>query len=344
MEARMEKFEFVSLEDGMFPPSVPRRSFQNPISMYAPGYMPLPSGSSGEFKISRLTGQKKALIVGINYFDTTKELKECIDDAHGMRDLLISCFSFPEEQVVLLTDDDESAYPTKKNIVAGLKWLVKDAQPNDSLVFHYSGHSMRLGYSSSFGLEEAICPIDAYIDGYISGRDIHRMLIKTLPAGCRLTIFMDCCNSRPSIELAYEYDDHATLDKVFFPKATKKLRSSWLCSPASLWRFTPLPTLAPIHASPRDPAASLAFNSIFPDVLLFSGCRNQLVSRNSYTPTEKKTNLLTKSIITILTKDPYSMTYRRLFEKLRKVMKVDSNTLPRLNAAYPLDPTRTFIL
>jgi hypothetical protein len=29
--------------------------------------------------------------------------------------------------------------PTKDNIIRAMGWLVKDAQPNDSLFLHYSG-------------------------------------------------------------------------------------------------------------------------------------------------------------------------------------------------------------
>jgi len=40
-----------------------------------------------------------------------------------------------------MTDDskDETLIPTRKNIINAMKWLVKDAKPNDSLFFHYSG-------------------------------------------------------------------------------------------------------------------------------------------------------------------------------------------------------------
>ena len=30
--------------------------------------------------------------------------------------------------------------PTRANMIAAMQWLVRDAQPNDSLFFHYSGH------------------------------------------------------------------------------------------------------------------------------------------------------------------------------------------------------------
>lgn len=46
--------------------------------------------------------------------------------------------------MVLLTDDQQNpmSQPTKANILRAMHWLVKDAQPNDSLFFHYSGTSI----------------------------------------------------------------------------------------------------------------------------------------------------------------------------------------------------------
>jgi hypothetical protein len=43
--------------------------------------------------------------------------------------------------MVILTDDQKNplSIPTKANILRAMHWLVKDAQPNDSLFLHFSG-------------------------------------------------------------------------------------------------------------------------------------------------------------------------------------------------------------
>ena len=50
-------------------------------------------------------------------------------------------FGYAREDMVLLTDDQQNpmSQPTKSNIIRAMHWLVKDAKPNDSLFFHYSG-------------------------------------------------------------------------------------------------------------------------------------------------------------------------------------------------------------
>jgi hypothetical protein len=50
-------------------------------------------------------------------------------------------FGYQRDDMVILTDDQQNpmSQPTKQNILRAMHWLVKDARPNDSLFFHYSG-------------------------------------------------------------------------------------------------------------------------------------------------------------------------------------------------------------
>ena len=88
------------------------------------------------------TGKKRALLIGINYFGTKAELKGCINDVKNVSNFIREGHGFSE--VLTLTDDqnDPMYKPTKQNMINGLRWLVQDAQPNDSLFLHYSGHGM----------------------------------------------------------------------------------------------------------------------------------------------------------------------------------------------------------
>lgn len=98
-----------------------------------------PQGYS--FQYSRCTGKRKALLIGINYFGQKGQLRGCINDVKNMSAYLNQNFGYAREDMVLLTDDQQNpmSQPTKANILRAMHWLVKDAQPNDSLFFHYSG-------------------------------------------------------------------------------------------------------------------------------------------------------------------------------------------------------------
>ena len=98
----------------------------------APGYA---------FQYSRCTGRRKALLIGINYFGQRGQLRGCINDVRNMTAYLVERFGYKREDMVILTDDQQNpmSQPTKQNVLRAMHWLVKDAKPNDSLFFHYSG-------------------------------------------------------------------------------------------------------------------------------------------------------------------------------------------------------------
>lgn len=113
---------------------------------------PPPSGMQGfgqgapqgyAFQYSACTGRRKALLIGINYFGQRGQLRGCINDVKNMSTYLNGNFGYAREDMVILTDDQQNpmSQPTKQNILRAMHWLVKDAKPNDSLFFHYSGES-----------------------------------------------------------------------------------------------------------------------------------------------------------------------------------------------------------
>jgi hypothetical protein len=96
---------------------------------------------SYSFQYSNCTGRRKALLIGINYFRQRGQLRGCINDVKNMSAFLHENFGYQRDDMVILTDDQQNimSQPTKQNILRAMHWLVKDAQPNDSLFFHYSG-------------------------------------------------------------------------------------------------------------------------------------------------------------------------------------------------------------
>lgn len=53
---------------------------------------------------------------------------------HNIKNFLTTLWGFKEQDMVILTDDQEEArfIPTRANIIAAMKWLVSDAQEDDS--------------------------------------------------------------------------------------------------------------------------------------------------------------------------------------------------------------------
>lgn len=172
-----------------------------------------------DFQLSNCQGRKRALFVGINYFGQANELRGCINDVKNIKTFIMRQFGFKEDDTISLTDDqqDPSRIPTHANILAAMHWLVKDARPNDSFFFHYSGHGGQIedqDGDEDDGFDETIYPMDHEESGVIIDDTMHDILIKTLPAGCRLTAIMDCCHSGSALDLPYIYSTTGNLKEA----------------------------------------------------------------------------------------------------------------------------------
>lgn len=141
-------------------------------------------------------GEKKAVLIGINYPGTKAELKGCINDVKRMHQCLTERYGFDERDITILIDTDPSyTKPTGKNIRRALQNLVRSARPGDILFVHYSGHGTRLpaesGEPDDTGYDECIVPCDMNL---ITDDDF-KELVCQVPDGCRLTMISDSCHS-----------------------------------------------------------------------------------------------------------------------------------------------------
>ncbi|KAJ3768602.1 peptidase C14 [Lentinula raphanica] len=177
-----------------------------------------------EWISSKCTGNKKALLVGINYSRTDSSLDGCHSDVTRMHKFITQTYGFPEENIVVLKDDNKLSHkyqPTKANILYWMQWLVTDAQPHDSLFFHYSGHggqrTDRDGDEIDYE-DECIYPIDSIpvtdaSDEQIQSTrgkviiddELHRYLVSPLSPGVRLTAIFDSCHSGSVLDLPFMY-------------------------------------------------------------------------------------------------------------------------------------------
>ncbi|KMZ68379.1 Metacaspase 9 [Zostera marina] len=169
------------------------------------------------------TERKKAVICGISYQGTNRELKGCINDANCMKYLLITKFHFLDSNIIMLTEEetDSSRIPTKRNIRSAMRWLVEDCRPGDSLVFHYSGHGSQeedIDGDEIDGYDETICPLDYKTNGMIIDDEINYTIVRPLPRGVKLHAIIDACHSGTVLDLPYlcrmnrdgryEWEDH----------------------------------------------------------------------------------------------------------------------------------------
>ena len=154
---------------------------------------------------------KKSLLIGINYVGTKQPLNGCHSDVENIGEFLsYRGYSNDQDSQVILRDDadpDSPFYPTGRNILAAMDWLV--STPETTCFLHYSGHGSQVedvdGNRPTTGLDDSIVPIDYETNGQISSTILHEHLVTNLAHNSTLFIIMDCCHSGSAVELPFVY-------------------------------------------------------------------------------------------------------------------------------------------
>jgi Caspase domain len=82
-------------------------------------------------------GASRALVIGINKYETASPLSYAVSDAVSIRDLLVSDFGFPDSEVTLLIDE---AATRRAVLKAFLRFANDDIGLDDRLVVFFAGH------------------------------------------------------------------------------------------------------------------------------------------------------------------------------------------------------------
>jgi hypothetical protein len=169
-------------------------------------YDPLPGPAAPE-------GDRRALLIGINYTGQRNQLRGCHDDVRRIEALLLAEGWGPEE-IRVVTDSPESpVQPTYEGLLAAFRWLSGGTAAGDARFLHFSGHGgsvpAHAGTLKPGPMEQTMIPVD-HNNGrrQLRGSAIHAALVAPLPPGSRLTIVMDCCHSGAVIDLPYQFLAH----------------------------------------------------------------------------------------------------------------------------------------
>ncbi|OQS07095.1 hypothetical protein THRCLA_00892 [Thraustotheca clavata] len=301
---------------------------------------------------------KKALFIGINYTNTEAELRGCIQDVANLSRFVREKCGFPENNMRKLTDDGKGyALPTRANILANMKWLVKDAKAGDSLFLHYSGHGSQeqdQNGDEADGWDETICPLDYDTAGMISDDDMHAILCAPLPSGVKLTAIFDCCHSGSALDLPFTYtidgnlqihqqDNRLVAAKHLLRAGLDFLRGDsegakrgW-ADAMSAFSAPPAPTSGPVadsHIKDKTTAG---------DVVLFSGCQDTQTSADAVID-GTATGAMSYAFIAAFEEHSMDITYQDLLKALRGFMLSKYSQIPQLSAGRELKMNIKFSL
>ena len=170
-----------------------------------------------------LRAEKWALLVGINnYPNDISSLKYCVADVVAFRDALVNVAGFKKEKIFLMTDGMEGQMePTHVNVIMRLDILAKQIQPQDTLVFYFSGHGISRQDQSFLLAANSVTTTPNTLElTAIPLQKVNQILSRV--KGQQLLSIIDACRNNPDSGRG-DKDNYLTDD---FSKGFKVKRSS----------------------------------------------------------------------------------------------------------------------
>lgn len=253
--------------------------------------------------------------------------------------------------MVVLTDDQQNpaGRPTRANIIRAMHWLVAGAQPNDSLFLHFSGHGSQtedLDGDEEDGLDETILPEDFKTAGMIVDDEMHDILVKPLPAGCRLTALFDCCHSGSVLDLPYEYSVNGReKEPNLMHEAAKGLLNAGVSYARGDVENLITVGMTLFNKATKGKAArekTRLTKSSPADVIQLSGCKDDQKSADTVAAGEA-TGAMSWAFRQVLTRQP-QLSYQQLLQNVRSLLAEKYDQKPVLSASHPIDTNIRFVL
>lgn len=301
------------------------------------------------------SGKRKALLIGINYFNTSNQLRGCINDVRNMQQFLVQAGGYRPDDMVVLTDDstNQMNIPTKYNMLRAMEWLVSDAQPGDCLFFHYSGHGGEekdLNGDEIDGNDECIYPVDFQQNGSIIDDVLHDILVKRLPSGCKLTAIFDSCHSGTAMDLPFMYraQDGGLKEysvwkgtgtdglEIMMGYATKNVGMMMTGAKSLFNKATSYKSSSQIEAIKKSKMSNA-------DIIMFSGCRDDQTSADA-NEAGSFTGAMSWAFLGAMSRlqPGQQYTYLSLLQTIRQIMSGRYTQKPQMSSSHQMDPNQVF--
>lgn len=269
-------------------------------------------------------------------------------------------FGYAREDMVILTDDQQNpmSQPTKQNILRAMHWLVKDAKPNDSLFFHYSGNQLLRAHrvcpsltvaghggqtpdldgDEDDGYDEVIYPVDFRAVGDIVDDEMHRIMVRSLMPGVRLTAIFDSCHSGSALDLPYIYSTSGMLKA---PNLAKEAGQGLLSIVSQYARgdiggiaSTAMGFFKKATTGEETFERNKVTKTSPADVIMWSGSKDDQTSQDAQIAGQA-TGAMSWAFISALKKNP-QQSYVQLLNSIRDELESKYTQKPQLSCSHPL--------
>lgn len=136
-----------------------------------------------------------AILVGVNKYDDTKNIRSlryAVADVTEIRNILHDRKFVPyKKSYIYLLTDDSTRKPTRNNVLESLRLVGDRTQPNDTILFYFSGHGIE-DEGASY-LLPSDTNINILTDSAIALRNVHKKLSES-KAKIQVMI-LDACHS-----------------------------------------------------------------------------------------------------------------------------------------------------
>lgn len=257
-------------------------------------------------------GLKRALLIGINYVeDPINELFGCINDVLNIEKKLRT--TNPEcKEYRILSDDSTNPLlkPTRKNIIDGINWLIKNLKEGESVFFHYSGHgglTLDTSGDEKSKFDSCIYPINKNKVEMIKDDELRAFLVNKIPKGCKCFAVLDCCHSGSALDLRY------------------------------------------IFSAPKYGELSVTQDNNYPktngSVIFLSGCQDKQTSSDTVDSKNVPTGALTNALLETWEKYGTNIKFKYLLWDIRTVLKLKGyEQIPQLSCSSSVNISDEFRL
>ena len=155
-------------------------------------------------RIQQQIKKRKALLIGINYYETPYKLSGCITDVESLNN------KFSTSYDIEIITDLTNKKPTRSVILSEFSALLESANSGDTVLFTFSGHGSHttdLNREEIDGRDEMIMTSDLE---YVIDDDFKTIIHEKLKTGATLIALFDSCHSGTILDLKYSYPSYTT--------------------------------------------------------------------------------------------------------------------------------------